>query len=473
MTRFLLAILFTIITPWLSFAQLINEKVLSQEQFFDIIRKYHPVARQADLNIEIAKADVITARGGFDPLITTNLAKKTFDGTQYYNHLQPELRIPTWYGIEIVAGAEYLAGDRTNREETLGRSSYAGIVVPLAKNLLMDKRRAVLQTAKVYSTLSEIEKESTLNDLLLEAAKKYWNWAYHSQVFSVYRNAVAVNENRFKLIKTAYNMGDRPALDTSEALTQLQSFQLLQNDAFLAQQNAALDLSLFLWTENNEPVLLPGDVRPDSAWITENFSGISIPLMDTLLSRVRSNHPDLLQYPLKLEALTIDRKLKFQQLLPKLDFKYNQLGKGYNIFNAKSGALFNNNYQLGVGLAVPLRFSEGRGEYRKAKLKIIQTELEQSIKLREIENKIRSYFNELYTLINQSALAENSYRNFYTLQKGEELKFKNGESSLFLVNSRENKALEAMQKLLKIKSELYKTKASLIWASGQLQNIRP
>lgn len=468
MIRLFIIILLLILTPRFSFAQLAIEKVLSEEQFFDMIRKYHPIAKQTDINIEIAKANVTSAKGGFDPLITTNLAKKTFDGTEYYDHLQPELRIPTWYGIEIVAGAEYLAGDRTNREETLGRSSYAGVVVPLAKNLLLDKRRATLRTAKVFSRLSEIEKKSILNNLLVEAATVYWDWAYHSQVYSVYSTTVAINEKRLTLVRTAYYMGDRPALDTTEALTQLQNFQILQNEAFLAKQNAALTLSLYLWNANTEPVQLPDDVLPDSSWAVEKFTADSLPLLDTLLARIRNKHPDLLQYPLKLEALAIDRKLKFQNLLPKLDFKYNQLGKGYNILNAKSGALFNNNYQFGIGFAMPLRFSQGRGEFKMAKLKIIETQLEQSLKIREIEAKIRYYFNELNTLTKQSEIAENLYRNFFTLQRGEELKFNNGESSLFLVNSRENKTLETLQKLLKIKAACYKTRASLIWATGQL-----
>ncbi|HMU44742.1 MAG TPA: TolC family protein [Chitinophagaceae bacterium] len=470
MKKKLILIFFYLGSVYLSFAQTSEGKKLTQQEFFDIILKYHPVAKQADINIEKAKADVIIAKGGFDPLITTNIAKKTFDGTEYYDHLQPELRIPTWYGIELVAGAEYLSGNRINPEETQGRTSYAGAVIPLVQNLFIDKRRATLQTAKVFRNLSEVEKRSVLNNLLLEAAVVYWNWAYQSAVYSVYRDAVTVNKKRLRLVRIAHEMGDRPALDTTEALTQLQNFQLLQNDAFLALQNAALDMTLYLWDENNEPVALPVEAVPANEWISENISAFSIPLIDDLLIRIRTNHPDLLQYPLKLEAFTIDRKLKFQQLLPKLDFKYNQLGKGYNILNAKSGALFNNNFQFGVGFAIPLRLSEGRGEFRKAKLKIAETKLEQGLKIREIENKVKSYFNELNNLVNQSVLAEKIYQNFRILQKGEELKFANGESSLFLVNSRENKTLDALQKLLKIKTEFYKTKAAMTWASGQLLN---
>jgi outer membrane protein TolC len=51
----------------------------------------------------------------------------------------------------------------------------------------------------------------------------------------------------------------------------------------------------------------------------------------------------------------------------------------------------------------------------------------------------------------------------------EESKLSNGESSLFLVNSRETKALEAQEKLIEIKTKYYKTSYKLLWAAGLLQ----
>lgn len=443
-----------------------GKTIFTQQQFFDIVLKYHPVALQADINIEKAKADILIARSGFDPLATMGIAQKTFDGTEYYNHTQPELRIPTWYGIELVAGAEYLDGDRTNREETLGQTSYAGVVIPLARNLLMDKRRAVLQTAKVFRNLSAAEKRSTLNNLLLDASKAYWDWAYQHQQLVVINNVVSVNKKRLELVKIAFRQGDKPALDTTESLAQLQGFQYMQNEVSLSLQNALLELSAYLWKEEQLPFMLPGDIIPENTWPGENLFDIQFPSMDDLLRQVRMAHPDLQQYAFKLEALTVERKLKFQELLPRLDFKYNQLGKGYNILNAKSGPLFNNNFQYGISFGMPLRLSQGRGEYLKAKLKINETTLSRDLKATQLEYKVKSYFNELVTLRNQASLLESTYRNFLALQKGEELKFFNGESSLFLVNSRENKTLEAMQKLLKTKIEFFKTYNSLQWAAG-------
>jgi outer membrane protein TolC len=446
-------------------------KTLSAQQVMEIVKRYHPVAKQADIFVEKAKADVTIAQGNFDPLLYNSNAQKTFDGIDYYNYNRPELIIPTWFGIEVAAGLEYLSGSRTNPEETQGRTSYIGISVPLAKNLLMDKRRAALQTAKIFRQASVVERRNILNDLMLEAAKAYWYWAQYYQEYLVLNDAVKVNERRVELVKTGFRLGDRPAIDTTEALTQLQSFQVQRDAAFLSFQNAGLELALHLWTQQGQPALLPTDVLPADIPLLQAASKDGLPLLNELLEAARRNHPELLLYNYKLDALAIEKKLKFQQLLPTANFRYNQLGKGYDILKtATAGPLFENNFQYGITLGIPLRLSEGRGEYRKAKLKITETKLDQDLKMTMIENKVRSYFNELTVLKSQINTQEQAWRNFVALQRGEEIRFQSGESSLFLVNARENKALEALQKLQELRAKYLIAENSLQWAAGTLFN---
>ena len=443
-------------------------KTLSEKQAMAIVKQFHPVAKQADINIEKAKADITTAKGMFDPLLSTKISNKTFDGTEYYTHFQPAIVIPTWYGIEINAGLENLTGSRTDPQQTLGKTSFAGISVPLAKNLLMDKRRAALQQASIFKQLSEMERRTMLNDLMLDALKSYWHWVQQYQVVKVIEDAVKVNEKRFELTKMAFQQGDRPAIDTVEALTQLQSFKLILNEAQLNFLNAGLEFSTFLWNKNTEPVLLSESVIPDAAWKEIDITESPLPLLEDLLNNARNNHPDVLQYDYKLKALDVEKKLKYQELLPVINFRYNQLGRGYDIVKNTTAPLFENNYQYGISLGIPLRLSEGRGEYRKAKLKIQETELHRSQKRFLVETKVRTYYNELMALQSQVKLQQQQYNNYLTLQRGEETRFFNGESSLFLVNSRENKALEALQKLLELETKYFKTLNSLYWAVGIL-----
>ncbi len=444
-------------------------QTLSAKQLIEIVKQFHPVAKQADIFIEKAKADVTIARGMFDPVLSNESAEKTFDGTNYYYYNRPELSIPTWFGVELTAGLEYLAGNRTDPEETKGRTSYVGISVPLAKNLLMDKRRAALQTAKIFREASTIEKRNILNNLLLEAMKTYWTWVQQYMFYKTVSDAVVVNEKRVELVKTAYRLGDRPAIDTAEALVQLQSFELQKSQAWLEFQNTTLDLSAFLWTSNTQPYNLSTNIVPGVDLQTLNIASTTLPELNNLLVIALKNHPDLMMYNYKLNVLGVEKKLKFQELLPTVNFRYNQLGKGYEILKtATTGPLFKNNFQYGLSLDIPLRLSQGRGEYRKAKLKITETQLQQGQKLQQIENKVKSYFNEMLAMRSQVALQEKTYKNYQILQRGEETRFQAGESSLFLINARENKALEALQKLQELKAKYFKAENNLLWAAGIL-----
>jgi outer membrane protein TolC len=445
-----------------------STKSLSSEQVMQIVKQYHPVAKQASILIEKAKADITIARGGFDPLFYNNTSQKTFDGIDYYKYNRPELTIPTWFGVELTAGLENLSGNRTDPTVTTGETSFFGVSVPLAKNLLMDKRRAALQTAKIFRQASEVERRNILNNLLLDAMKNYWYWVQHYQVYKILNDAVQVNEKRVALVKTGFNLGDRPAIDTTEAITQLQNFQVLRENAWMQFQNAGLELSVFLWAANDKPVVLPADIIPanDNALLT--ISNASLPVLNELLQAALNNHPELMLYNYKLDALEVEKKLKFQELLPVLNFRYNQLGKGYDVLKTATGPLFENNFQYGISFGIPLRLSEGRGEYRKAKLKITETQLSQNLKQVQVENKVRSYFNELVALKNQVAVQEKAYENFLRLQRAEETRFQIGESSLFLINARENKTLEAMQKLQELKTKYLVTVNALQWAAGLL-----
>jgi outer membrane protein TolC len=118
---------------------------------------------------------------------------------------------------------------------------------------------------------------------------------------------------------------------------------------------------------------------------------------------------------------------------------------------------------------MPVPFSQGRGEYKKVKLKQEETQILRSQKSLNIELKVKNYYNEFITLKNQVQLNRGMLTNFEKLLKAEETLFRNGESSLFLINSRENKVLETERKLIELKAKYYKTIYALQWSTGLLR----
>jgi outer membrane protein TolC len=443
--------------------------VLNAEQVLEIVREYHPVSRQTDLNIDQARADILVARGAFDPVISAYLSRKRFAGTNYYQQTSPQITIPTWFGIEIQSGLENLRGSRLDPTMTAGKSSYIGATIPLAQNLLMDKRRAALKQARIFNTMAVTEQRVVVNDLLMDAMDAYWLWVRSYQTYKVIETTVEVNQRRLDLVRQSFQNGETPAIDTVEALTQLQSFQYQLNEKWLEFQNTGLQLSAYLWTKDAEPYELPTFVIPQDGWENEETVNNFNTSLEELLNIASKNHPEIQIYDARLGVLDIERRLKFQMLLPKADFTYNHLSKGYGVIdNEYLTPFFDNNYRYGFKFALPLRLSEGRGEYRKAKIKIESTRLDLDQKRLNVQLKVKSYYNELTNLRNQIMLQSSNYLNYQRLVQAEETRLQNGESSLFLINTRENKALEAQQKLLELKTKYFKTIYALQWSAGLL-----
>lgn len=435
------------------------QKIFSAEDLAAVVRKFHPVARQAGLDVRIAGANLTASRAGFDPVLRHDNNRKEFDGVTYYDQQWTEIKIPTWYGIDLYAGRESVNGSRLNPEETKGTVDYLGVSVPLVQNLVMDKRRAALQQAKIFREQSEVRRRAVLNDLVLEAMDAYWRWWGNYRQLALVRASLQNAGKRFQMVRTAYLLGDRPAIDTLEALTQVQVFVQRENEALTEVLKSRLELSTFLWTADGGAYELPDDVIPGEAPREENI------LLDTLLLAAAA-HPELADYAFKLRALQVERKLKFQSLLPEVDIKYNQVGR--DLSKAVNSALFQNNYRFGVSLSLPLRLSEGRGGYQAAGLKIEQARLAQSYKQVQLQNKVKQYYTEWQQVRQQLDMQRKLALNYILLQKGEETRFLNGESSLFLINSRELKAIEGQQKFIELESKVQKAKIYLYWAAGRL-----
>jgi outer membrane protein TolC len=438
-----------------------QDKLFTEQEFIAVMKQYHPVARQALTDVRIADAAITAARGVFDPVLQYEGSSKELEGNLYYNHRVQQLKIPTWYGIDIVAGSETINGSSVNPEFTNGALSFIGFSVPLARNLLMDSRRATLQQARLWQKVTEFERRAVLNELFRDGLFVYWTWWEQHQLLKIIENSKSLAEKRMQMVRTAWRIGEVAAIDTLEAMTQVQFFEqkLLETSASLMKSR--IEMSAYLWRENNQPFDLPEDAVPERQVAPAFVS------LDSILT-VAADHPELQQYVPRLEALQVERQLKFQSLLPSVNLKYNQIGKGTDFYKTVNAAWFQNNYRFGVNMSLPLRFSEGRGEYRMAKLRLERTRLVQMDKVNLVKNKVKQLYVEYEQVNQQAALQQRILQNQTELQRGEEMKFFNGESSLFMVNARETKTLEAVEKMIQLQGKSFKTLTELRWAAGSI-----
>jgi outer membrane protein TolC len=218
---------------------------------------------------------------------------------------------------------------------------------------------------------------------------------------------------------------------------------------------AKLELSNFLWI-NDVPVELQDIVIPDSN--SETIIDTSLMVSDFDMSQFNiENHPKLQSLNYKFESLDIERRLKANMLLPRIDLQYNFLSETPDIASS-----FNTSaYKSSVSISMPLFLRKERGDLRLAKLKLQDTEFEiQSSKL-TISNKVKALESELESLSVQNDITEDMISDYERLVEAEERKFSIGESSLFLVNSRESQLISIKLKANQLQNKLFTTKATL------------
>jgi len=435
---------------------------LTWNQYKEIIKSYHPVAMQANLLGSLAKARMKQAWGNFDPKLSTNFDEKVYDGTEYYQFLTPEVKLPLWYGLELKGNYSQAEGAFLNPENKLPTEglSFIGLNMTLGKGLLMDKRRAAVKQANIFKEASANQQLLIINDLILDAGEAYLNWQNSYQIALIYEQALKLTEVRYDAVKQGVMGGDRPAIDTLEALTQIQQRQIQLQQAQLDLQNSLYVLGSFMWLPQNQTV----DVEKLNILPQKREIETPQTLNPTII-----NNPKLLSYGFKLRDLDIERRLKAENLRPTLDLQLGLLNAGQSAFRNINRNYWENNNKIGLQFSFPLTFTTARGELAEAKLKIRDTEYEQSLVQNDLTVKFNQNRAEANTLQSQLVVIKQSVEANRRLLEGEELRFRFGDSSLFLINARESKLIETQEKLIETEYKIRKNKLKAQWILGGLQ----
>ena len=443
-----------------------QNKTLHIDNTLDIVRKYHPIIKQSFLQNEMSKNDLFATKSVFDPSFQMNTEEKTYDNKLYYRFNNTELKIPLWYGIDIKAGTENNIGERIDPSLTINNSAFVGVSLEPFRGIMVDKRNSIVKQAKNFVELTKNEQLLVVNDLLLETTSAYWNWVNAYYINTILIRSVQNNKERYEVVKKSFFAGDRAAIDTTEALTQLQTFEIMQNQAALDLQKARLELSNYFWTANGMPYELEEDILPLSNFELNKISNIELGKLEELVDKAIRTHPKIKMTNNKSAILDIEKRLKTIELFPSLKLNYNALEN--NLSRISSNFNTSNNTKYGVTLTMPLFQRQARGELAKTKNKI--DELDWNIKYitLEIENKVRGSFAEFYALKQQVKTNEGILNANKLLFDTENIKFQIGESSLFLINNRELKFIETEQKQIALISKFYLSIYKNLWAMGSL-----
>ena len=431
--KFLIAFLFF---QWFGWSQDISNE-LTYEEFIGYVKKFHPLAKQANLKISEGQAKLMKARGAFDPKIEASYNEKQYGDKQYYSFFNGSFKIPTWYGIEIKAAFDNNEGIYINPENTLPNSGLTsvGITIPIGQGLWINERMAELKQAKLYQNVAIAEQSIMLTEVLYQASISYINWKQSFDEVKLYEEYLENAKVRYNGIVKSIELGDKPAIDSVEVGITLNSRKLSLEKSRLKLTKARYELSNHLWTENNIPLEIDESLYPESNLALalpnqlnlENLENVSI-----------EQHPKLSALQSKLDILKVDRRLQGNKILPKLEASYNYLSEP----SAFDDYRFED-YKIGVNFSVPLFLRKERAQYKLAKLQVQDSEFGFATEKVSLNNKIEAQKKEINSYKKQIDINRNLVNNYNTMLDGEDKLFVAGESSVFLINSRENSLVSA------------------------------
>lgn len=419
-----------------------DSTIFTYDEYILNVKKYHPIAIQADLKPEYGEAELLKAKGNIDPTISSVWNEKNFKDQLYYQKFASKLRIPTPLGLDVVGGYENAKGVYLNPENTTDPNGlwHLGVELDILRGLIVNERSAILKQARVFQDLAKNEQQIILNELIYNATYAYLNWQLSFHFNKVLIENQELAKNYFNITKQTFLAGEKTAMDTLEAhiLFQDATLEFQKNEMQLIQSR--LIVENFLWY-NYQPIALQQNTQP------ENFQNqfLTQPSIWTDTSWV-DNNPAIGITLNKLSMLEIEQKLKRDKLKPKLKLKYNPL------LSTSPNSLAPNydvdNYVLGFDFTMPLFLRNERASIHQGNIKIQEVELELINKKNELHNKIENSRQQQVRLQELQTLLQQNVENYQRLLEGENEKFRFGESSVFLLNKRQEKYITARLKLI-------------------------
>ena len=254
-------------------------------------------------------------------------------------------------------------------------------------------------------------------------------------------------------------------MDTLENYIQLELFRTRAKEWNANTFKQKLQLSRHLWeySQENESwksVIIANNVSP---------TRMGLDFLDTLFGEVGRSTiliaglPDIKNLDWDLQQKQLDLRLQKWNMLPKFDLNYQQLFTGrYGGYDIGSDRRF------GFNVSAPLFLRKERGAYQVSKFTYLQKSQMFQFKVTEADLKIRALFQQgmVYRdVYNHLKNVENGYLKLFEMERE---KFDSGDGTIFLLNTRENRYLNARIKTIEQKAKYIHTLVDYLRATGKI-----
>ena len=415
------------------------------------IDRHYPQIKIACLDIAKAEGELIKAKGHFDPSIEA-ITRSQPAGGYINNYGDMQFNLPTLYnGLKLFAGYRNGEGNwpiyYQNYLTNSGGEYRAGLSFPLLRDRGIDKERTDLLTSAQSILMKQQDAEAVKIKIYQEAITAYWQWVEAGLQLKTFRQLLMLAKKRQEAIEKQAAQGALPKLAISENMQQIVQREQLLNQGRMIFEQAGVNLSLYYRDKQGNPEIPDEHTLPSLATASISGRRSKAPLMA---------HPGIQKLETYAGIMKLKRELARNELLPHLDataytFKQNGTG-GYPLLIPQAA-------MIGLSFKFPLLQREAKGNLIRAQTELTQVSLEKNFLYDQLNTQYSKILIGIKRSVQQVSLLKRELSLAEKVQQGETKKFFQGDSTLFLVNQREQSTTQVQLNALHAQVQLEELKA--------------
>ena len=426
------------------------------EEVLGSVERHYPPLLAALAERDIADADLVAALGKFD--FSLGVRADTDQFGFYPNERfavvaeQPtQLWGGSFYGGWRLGRGRYPSYEGKQQTNSEGQY-FGGFKLPLFRDREIDEKRADLRKAHIGRRIADLSIDQQRLLILQLAARRYWDWLAAGQRFSIARDVLRIAVERDQALKDAVELGQIARVEVTDNLRAILQRRSQLVEAERGGQLASIELSLFYRDDSGKPRLatvaqLPPAMPSTSPLAEERYRAD--------LEQALRRRPEIGRLSELKEQALIEIKLYENQRLPEID-----LGLGFTS-EAGEGNVRRGPSDLKASLTFDLPFQRrvASGKLAASQAKFRQLQQREAFARDQVAAEVADAASAVRAAHERVLLITEEIAVARELEQAERDRFRLGDSTLFLVNLREQATVDAAVREVAAHAEYFRALA--------------
>lgn len=433
---------------------------LTEDEVVRRARQSYPMVAAARLDGDAAGGDLQAAEGAFDFGLRTRGSLIPLGGYPQ-GRVDVVAEVPTTlWGSTLFAGYRWGSDTVADYDGKLVTNDLGevrvGAAVPTWRNGPIDRRRANIERAELGVSVGERGVQQSQLEAARAAALRYWLWVGASLRRDQVETLAIRAQKRAEDVEERVGRGDLPGIDRADAQRSLTVRRQQIVAAERMFQQAAIELSLFLRRADGTPDL------PDPARAPRSMPPLrALPPDAPTSARIALvRRPDLARLELAKKQQEVEARWAGNQLAPAVDLAAvgsQDLGEG----SSKRDPF---ELELSLMIDVPLDTDAAQGRRRAARASAARIEVARSLVVDQALAELRDARAAVTAAAQRESLSGEEKSLADALLEAERDRLTLGESTVFMVDLREQAALEAA--IRQIDAAIEARRAVVVWRAA-------